>query len=413
MVLKESIYADVLFFLCGKEERYMNEDKTSVFANGLLWFGAGISIAEILTGMLLAPLGMVKGAAAIIIGHCIGGIVMYYAGLIGGRTGRNAMGTVELSFGNKGALLFAGLNVIQLIGWTAVMITSAAAAANTIIDIGTAGWSIVIGILIAGWVVLGLKNLGKVNIVVIAALLILTFILSTIVFHGNGQPLPGNPLSFGNAVELAAAMPLSWLPLISDYTRTAESPQKATLMSCTAYFIASCWMFFIGMGAALFTGQNDIAAIMLQAGLGFAGIVVVLLSTVTTTFLDVFSAGVSSRHIILHMSEKKLALLACAGGVTLAIFAQAEQFQDFLYFIGSVFAPMTAILLADYFILKRDNSSQSYNWENIVLWGLGVVLYRIFLHVDTPLGNTFPVVIIMMIVSIFVQKLFHSFSFHR
>ncbi|MGE1062650.1 putative hydroxymethylpyrimidine transporter CytX [Megasphaera paucivorans] len=388
----------------------MNEDKTSVFANGLLWFGAGISIAEILTGMLLAPLGMVKGAAAIIIGHCIGGIVMYYAGLIGGRTGRNAMETVELSFGNKGALLFAGLNVIQLIGWTAVMIASAAAAANTIIDIGTAGWTIVIGLLIAGWVVLGLKNLGKVNIVVIAALLILTFILSTIVFHGNGTPLLGDSLSFGSAVELAAAMPLSWLPLISDYTRTAERPQKATAMSCGAYFVASCWMFFIGMGAALFTGQDDIAAIMLQAGLGFAGIVVVLLSTVTTTFLDVFSAGVSSRNIIGGVSEKTLALLACVCGVILAIFAQAEQFQDFLYFIGSVFAPMTAILLADYFILKKDNSSQSCNWENVILWGMGVVLYRFFLHVDTPLGNTFPVVIIMMMVSIFVQKIFHSFS---
>ncbi|WP_370837153.1 hypothetical protein [Megasphaera sp.] len=30
----------------------VNERKTSVFSNGLLWFGAGISIAEILTGML-------------------------------------------------------------------------------------------------------------------------------------------------------------------------------------------------------------------------------------------------------------------------------------------------------------------------------------------------------------------------
>lgn len=32
--------------------------KTSLFENALIWFGAGVSIAEILTGTYLAPLGL-------------------------------------------------------------------------------------------------------------------------------------------------------------------------------------------------------------------------------------------------------------------------------------------------------------------------------------------------------------------
>lgn len=80
----------------------VNERKTSAFSNGLLWFGAGISIAEILTGMLLAPLGFVRALEAIILGHVIGGIIMYLAGLIGGRTGGSAMETVRISFGTQG-----------------------------------------------------------------------------------------------------------------------------------------------------------------------------------------------------------------------------------------------------------------------------------------------------------------------
>ena len=36
----------------------MNEKRTGLFENGLIWFGAGVSIAEILTGTYLAPLGM-------------------------------------------------------------------------------------------------------------------------------------------------------------------------------------------------------------------------------------------------------------------------------------------------------------------------------------------------------------------
>jgi putative hydroxymethylpyrimidine transporter CytX len=283
------------------------------------------------------------------------------------------------------------------------MVASAALAANTIAGIGTAVWSIILGVLIAVWVLLGLKNLGKINIVVITALFILTIVLSVVIFQGN-TPQASGEISFGGAVELAVAMPLSWLPIISDYTRTAKKPGLATAVSCTTYFIASSWMFLIGMGAALLTGQDDIAAIMVGAGMGLAGILVVLLSTVTTTFLDAFSAGVSGKSLFPKVSERTLALIATVLGVVLAIFAAADQFQDFLYLIGSVFAPMTAILISDYFVLHRDHSSESVNWLNIVLWVIGFGLYRFLLDVDTPLGITFPVIVVMMAASAAIHK---------
>ena len=65
--------------------------KTSVFQNSLIWFGAGVSIAEILTGTYFAPLGMAKGFAAILLGHLIGCTMMFFAGLIGGRTPSSAL----------------------------------------------------------------------------------------------------------------------------------------------------------------------------------------------------------------------------------------------------------------------------------------------------------------------------------
>ena len=43
----------------------MKTKRTSIFENGLIWFGAGVSIAEILTGTYLAPLGFSKGLLAI------------------------------------------------------------------------------------------------------------------------------------------------------------------------------------------------------------------------------------------------------------------------------------------------------------------------------------------------------------
>ena len=55
----------------------MSEKRTSLWENGLIWFGAGVSIAEILTGTYLAPLGFEKGLMAIILGHLIGCLMLF------------------------------------------------------------------------------------------------------------------------------------------------------------------------------------------------------------------------------------------------------------------------------------------------------------------------------------------------
>ena len=195
--------------------------KTSTFSNALIWFGAGVSIAEILTGTYFAPLGMAKGFAAIVIGHGIGCAMMFLAGLIGGRTGRSAMETVKMSFGRKGSLLFSVLNVLQLVGWTAIMIYDGALAANGIAGVGAWVWCLVIGALILVWIAVGITDLGRINQIVMALLFLLTLVLCKVIFFGgNGvMTAPDDSLSFGAAVELAVAMPLSWLPLISEIGR--------------------------------------------------------------------------------------------------------------------------------------------------------------------------------------------------
>ena len=373
----------------------MENSKTSIFSNGLIWFGAAVSIAEILTGTFFAPLGFGKGIAAIIIGHLFGCVLLYFAGLIGAKTEKSAMETVKLSFGQKGSRLFASLNVLQLVGWTAVMIVSAAAAASSIVNIGGNWvWILVIGALIILWVLIGLKNLSKLNIFAMSALFILTIILSSVIFQGSTTAVFSEGISFGAAVELSVAMPLSWLPLISDYTRNAKKPKAATHVSSTVYFFVSCWMYAIGMGAALFTGESDIAKIMMGAGLGIVALVIVVFSTVTTTFLDVYSAGVSSESIWGKLKEKPVAIIVCLIGMMLAIFTPITQYENFLYLIGSVFAPMVAILITDFYILKKHHSDKAFNIINLLLWAIGFGIYRVFMNIDTPVGNTLPVMLI-------------------
>lgn len=384
-----------------------NKGRTSLFENGLIWFGAGLSIAEILTGTLFASLGFGKGILAIIIGHIIGCLMLFCAGIIGGKERKSAMDTVTMSLGADGSKFFAFLNVLQLVGWTSIMIYDGALAANGIFNTGNWVWCLVIGALIILWVVIGITNLGKINTVAMAALFILTIIMCKVIFFSDtsGVKVSGDSMSFGAAVELAVAMPLSWLPLISDYTREAKEPVKATLVSTIVYGIVSCWMYIIGMGAAIFTGESDVAQIMVKAGLGIVGLLIVVFSTVTTTFLDAYSAGISSETILSKLNGKYVTIAVTVIGTVAAILFPMDDITDFMYLIGSVFAPMIAIQIADYFILKADKSSKKVDMINAVIWVIGFVLYRYLMTVDIPVGNTLPDMAVTIVIAVIIGKI--------
>ena len=375
--------------------------KTTVVQNGLIWFGAGVSLAEILTGTYFASLGMARGMAAILLGHLIGGTMMYLAGLIGGCTGLSAMETVKLSFGRRGGMLFAALNVLQLVGWTAIMIYDGALAVGGIFPVGCWVWCLVIGGLIILWIAVGITNLGWLNKIAMA------LVLCKVIFFSGAAPgaMEGDAMSFGAAVELAVAMPLSWLPLISDYTREAEKPAQATLCSVVVYGLVSCWMYVIGMGAALYTGESDIARIMVKAGLGIAALVILILSTVTTTFLDAWSAGISAESLWKKLNGKWTAIAVTAIGILGAMLFPMDDITDFLYLIGSVFAPMIAVQIADHFLLKRDRFAAAADSRNLVIWLVGFIAYRWLMGVDTPVGYTLPDMVLTVVLCVLAEKL--------
>ena len=383
------------------------ERRTSLVENGLIWFGAGVSIAEILTGTYFSSLGFGRGLAAILIGHVIGCLMLFLAGVIGGKSRLSAMETVKSSFGNLGGLVFAFLNVLQLVGWTAIMIYDGALAADGIFSAGRWIWCLVIGALIILWIVIGITNLGKINTIAMGLLFLLTLVLCKVIFFdGNVMTAAADDsMSFGAAVELAVAMPLSWLPLISDYTREAKEPVKATAVSAIVYGLVSCWMYVIGMGAAIFTGESDIAQILLKAGLSIVGLLIIVFSTVTTTFLDAYSAGISSESIVSTIKGKYAAIAVTVIGTLGAILFPMDDITDFLYLIGSVFAPMIAIQIADFFILHRDKREDRFDWRNLIIWAAGFILYRALMHIDLPVGNTLPDMVITSAICVIVGKI--------
>ncbi|MGI6361518.1 MAG: putative hydroxymethylpyrimidine transporter CytX [Bacillota bacterium] len=396
--------------MVGKTEGH---NRVSTISQMLIWFGASISIAEILAGTLMAPLGFQQGLLAIILGHAIGFGALLMTGLIGAKSRLSASQSVSISFGRYGSVAFSLVNTLQLFGWSAIVLLAGSSVLNgiTMEFLGFDNrvfWCVIIGAVICVWILIGMRNLEKVNRFVISALFIFAIILGLSVFGGAAQVVPtSGGISFGAAVELNTAMALSWLPLISDYTCKLKKPISGTVATVASYIGGSFIMFSVGLGAAIYAGTSEIYGILMTAGFGIGTALVVLFSTAATTFLDAYSIGVNANNLNRKIPQKVAGVIACAIGVVLAILVQVDQYEGFLYLIGSVFAPLFAILLMDYYVLgkKTVDPKCMINWQNLIIWAVGFVIYRLLMSYNSFIGITIPVMLIIAAICWVVYKI--------
>ena len=219
-----------------------------------------------------------------------------------------------------------------------------------------------------------------------------------------GTAATATALKFWNIFEISIAMPISWLPVISDYTKDVEKPEKATAISAIAYTFASLWMYILGIEISGIGANNNIAQAILLAGLGIPGIIIVVLSTVTTNFLAANSAGESSKAIYNKINPKIAGVVVSLLSAALAISGIMEHYISFLYLIASVFAPMAAVLLVSFYFEKGANAPNAGNshteslgvwlW-NIFAWLAGFIAYQVAERFDSVfLGPTLLAVIV-------------------
>ena len=381
----------------------MKVEKIGTWGTMWLWIGAAVSIAEIMTGALFAPLGIEEGLTAMLVGRGIGVCILLAAGYVGAKSGRNAMESVEISFGKFGRIGFSVLNVLQLVGWTAVMIVSGASGVALLVESGDpvvkpAG-TVGIGVLIALWLFMKASKLIRVNSVIVILLAICCAYVTWRIFTFEGiAHAPLGEMSFGTAVELSVAMPLSWIPLIADYSKEGKNPVRSNLVGALSYGVGGFWMSAVGLASAVYTGYADVAALMGYMGLGAIGFFIVVLSTVTTTYLDVKSGVISYGSVSKVPGEKTTGLAIILLGVGIALFADEALYINFLYYIGSCFAPMVGVMLTDYFLLRNtEPKGKALMLRNTLVWLTGFVGYRYLIeasHVgfDTPIGISIPVI---------------------
>ena len=369
----------------------------------LLWSGAAVSLAEIWAGGLMVPLGLGLGLWAILVGHLIGNTPFALGGLIGSRWGIPTMVSVRPSFGIRGSYFAAALNVIQLIGWTAVMLIVCGGAADAISKFyGFSNlnlWIILSGIITTVWALVGHRFWKWLQRISVFALLILCLVMTYIVFQEYGwEKLSQIPrredFPFMIGMDLVIAMPISWLPLVSDYSRFATRSRSSFWGTWTGYFIVSSWMYLLGLAASLATQSPDpsgvVMNLMVKFGWAIPALIIVLFSTFTTTFLDVYSTAISGLNIFPNLGERKGVLIGGILGIATAlIFPTLLNYEHFLLFIGAMFCPLFGIVLIDYFLQKKGSvdvedlykkEGKYWFWKGInplaiLAWAIGFAVY--------------------------------------
>ncbi|HRL92013.1 MAG: putative hydroxymethylpyrimidine transporter CytX [Polaromonas sp.] len=382
-----------------------------------LWFSLGIGLMVLQLGALLAPgLGLSGALLAIICGTAVGVLLLGAVAVIGSDTGLSSMAALKLSLGRQGAVVPALLNLLQLVGWGAfeliVMRDAASVLAVRAFGEGSswnnpALWTLFFGALatllaVSGPLTFVRKVLRKWGIwLLLGACLWLTWNL----FHkadlnalwvraGDGS------MPFALGFDIAIAMPLSWLPLIADYSRFGKAAGRVFAGTALGFFCGNVWLMGLGVAYTLaFAESAEVNALLLAlagAGLGIP-LLLILLDESENAFADIHSAAVSS-GFLLPLKVPHLALAIGTFCTLIAWFAPLAEYQNFLLLIGSVFAPLFGVVLVDHFILRRRRAESAtqcvWRWDTLLAWGCGVVIYHGLSHYWPEIGATLPALLL-------------------
>ncbi|SAK75115.1 cytosine/purines uracil thiamine allantoin permease [Caballeronia fortuita] len=383
-----------------------------------LWFSLGIGLLVAQAGALLVPgLSLPHALAAIAIGTAIGVVLLALAGVVGTDTGLAAMSSLRPTLGVRGASVPAVLNAIQLVGWGSfeiiVMRDSADALAKQSFNLSMPlVWTLIFGALATALAVSGplsfvrrfLRTWGIWLLLGGAGWLTWNLLAKHDLAALMARPGTGE-MAFGAGIDLVVAMPLSWLPLIADYTRFGRSAGGAFRGTLFGYGIANLWFYALGAIYGLAAGGGDalLTTAFAQAGGGLA-LFLILIDETDNAFADIHSAAVSTGTF---WARASVPMLSCAFGALctlVALVVEMGKYQNFLLLIGSVFAPLFGVVLADHFIVRkrrieaavladvngRYGFSGGWHVSAFIAWGIGIAAYHAINQWLPNLGATLP-----------------------
>lgn len=404
----------------------------------VLWSSLGVGLLVMLAGSLLVPaLGLAEALVAIVLGTLVGNLFLSLAGNLGGRYGVPTMVSLRPSFGIRGSYIPTFLNVVQLVGWTAFEVLVMGQAADVVVKSFTGYsnifvWMVVFALVVAamalgGPLVIVRQWLERFAIWIVyftAAWITVYLFASHDVFALLLKPGRGG-LSFPAALDLVIAMPISWMPLVSDYNRFAKNAKGSFGGTYAGYFVANVWFYSLGALLLLTSRMEslDVVGAISLLGFGSTALLLILVDETDNGFADVYSAAVSAQNFATRAKLRYLILVVSGAGLLVALYiqgfhpeAQYSAYESFLFLIGSFFLPIFGVAIVDHYLLKKAYDvngmygGRAYwynggvNWRAVVGLIAGIAVYQYVVNFASELGASLPSLLSAALVYLFLSK---------
>ena len=386
-----------------------------------LWSSLGVGLLVISAGSFIYTSNILDALFVIILGSIVGSILLGLAGKIGSDNSIPSVVSMRPSFGIYGSYLLTILNILQLIGWATFEITILSKAASIFTHgfINFYIWSIVFGIItiifgISGPVGIIKQWINKFAIWIVygsTIIMLINLILSSSgLLHNNASLIANNNrFDFFNSLDLVIAMPLSWLPLVSDYNRFAKNSKNAFFGTFIGFTITNTLFYLIGV----LLGINDVFEILFTIQTFFYGFILLILivDEIDNVFADIFSSVMSFKNIFNKINYKYLVITFTVLSCILSNIIPISQYQSFLLLVGALFSPLFTIVLVDYYILKKGkvkieefyNKCNKFKISAFFSFFIGSLIYFILspispIHIENMnMGSTIPSMAVSLI----------------
>lgn len=399
----------------------------------MIWLAANLVVTTLLTGTLLVPaVDFATALTMIVLGTVCGAVVLALVGNIGTRTGLPTMALTRGAFGTRGSLLPVAANVVILMGWSWVQAMLAGVTVDYLVEDLTGFsnpilFSVLCQTIVVLIAILGHEGIARVEpwlAVLMLAIIAWIFVVAFAEFSpGAFQWIPVDASIGFTAVtvlDIVIATAISWTVLSADFNRLARSSRAGIVGSGIGYTASTVIAMTLGVtaiGYVILTGGEavpfDPAAIVAPFGAPLA--IVIFLSVMATNTMVVYgmttsvvNAPVGARLRFLP-TALALGIVSIVGSTWLGLLA---QFTDFLTVIGAFFVPVFAIMIVDYYLVKRSAYSADLlrgrggrywysggvNWIAVAAWAIGAVASYVLTYVwISPVGATIPAFVLTFV----------------
>lgn len=410
----------------GIDEAVAPEDRHIGFWDmALTWMGANCQPGTWAIGGTIAGVGFMGAFGITIFANPIAYTVLALIGFIAYKVGTSTMGLTRVVFGVRGTVLPTVCNAINIFGWTAVSNFFAAITLSYIAAgiwgtpaYGEPGSGIILGIgaalnglisLIVVYVA-GSRSIKIAERLMMILLICLTSWITVVVFKTTTvaqliawRPDAANIMPLGIGVDAMIAFSMTWSTVVGDFTRYTGTKKAATLAPMLGANLAVYWFALVGtlgvISVAINTGvfnpnNADPSSIAVSLGLGWVALLVVVFSTITTNMIDIYAGAYNLMNIFPKLNFKKTVVFTgviCIfiSWVPIVVGNFIGAFFWFMSILGAIFPPLLAVMIVDYFIVRKGNYKieellnknglywykNGFNWYGVGSWLAGAVIF--------------------------------------